>query len=207
MNEHRKLNLKLPSLEGEGPSARGRLSYLWVHLFRVQLAFCSLSCRCRSDLRKLLLLYRGGTSTWTVAQLVFSEQTFPTHHTTYRRQPIFTTPSPSFRLSPRHSPNPNCICQCYSNATRRRIVWQFCLYFPSIWTPLESSPEADKRKTLVSDWLYTPKLVRETNQNQTKPKIDSNNWRGNCRGIILWRLLLSYMVFKRFKRGLNDSSV
>lgn len=26
MNEHRKLNLKLPSLEGEGPSARGRLT-------------------------------------------------------------------------------------------------------------------------------------------------------------------------------------
>lgn len=205
MNEHRKLNLKLPSLEGEGPSARGTLNYLWVHLFRVQLAFCSLSCRCRSDLRKLLLLYRGGTSTWTVAQLVFSEQTFPTHHTTYRRQPIFTTPSPSFRLSPRHSPNPNCICQCYSNATRRRIVWQFCLYFPSIWTPLKTAQKQIKEN--FSFRLYTPKLVRETNQNQTKPKIDSNNWRGNCRGIILWRLLLSYMVFKRFKRGLHDSSV
>jgi len=57
--------------------------------------------------------------------------------------------------------------------------------------------------------MYTQKLVRETNRNQTKSKIDRNNRRENIKGIVLWRHFAKmYCVaekedLKAFKIGTN----
>lgn len=159
----------------------GEREYLQVHSFLEFVShFQLVVCRSRWDLRKLQLCILQAL------QLELSLLVLP-----------LPASSPQTAV-PGLSPSPNCTSQCYSNAIRRGIVWQFCLRFPPFYLHFCATPPTIPKKTDKKNFIFQhshrgkflERVRCQTNRNQTKPKIDKSNGRKNIKGIrrsTFWR--------------------